>query len=212
MQLYNYFNSSTSYRVRIALALKQIDYRYLPVNIRNDEHRNADYLALNAAGGVPVLTDGDVTLHQSIAIIDYLDQTVPGLRLIPLEPLPRARALEMSLAIGCDIHPVNNMRVLRYLERTLKISGEQRAQWYAHWIDEGMEAVESLLVKYRHGTLCFGDTPTIAECCLIPQVTNAVRMGCDLSRFSLINQIFDRCMAMPAFAMSAPLLQSDCPA
>ncbi|MBK3787180.1 maleylacetoacetate isomerase [Paraburkholderia aspalathi] len=209
MTLHNYFNSSTSYRVRIAMKLKGVDYESIPVNLRKDENCTPEYLALNAAGGVPLLVGEEITLHQSIAIIDWLDHVVPEPRLIPEEPFQRARTLELSFAIASDIHPVNNLRILKYLTRTFNATDSQRAQWYQHWIHEGFVSVESLLRRYRQGSLCFGDVPTLAECCLVPQITNALRVGCDFSSFPISMEIFERCMTMRAFLESAPAAQPD---
>lgn len=152
MQLYSFFNSSTSYRVRIALALKGLPYDYLPVNIRTGEHRAADYVAhVNPSAGVPTLVDGALRLGQSLAIIDYLDARHPQPRLVPADPLRRARVLELASAIACDIHPVNNLRVLRYLQDELKVTPQQKDAWYRHWIDEGLASVERLLARHGHG-------------------------------------------------------------
>jgi maleylacetoacetate isomerase len=209
MLLHNYFNSSTSYRVRIAMKLKGIDYTYIPVNLRRDENISREYLTLNPAGGVPLMVGEDFTLHQSLAIIDWLDQVAPEPKLIPEDFLLRARTLELSFAIACDIHPVNNMRILKYLTRTFNASDSQRAQWYQHWVHEGFVSVENLLRRYRQGSLCFGDVPTLAECCLVPQIANALRMGCDFSSFPISIEIFERCMTIPAFQESAPAAQPD---
>lgn len=209
MRLHNYFNSSTSYRVRVAMNLKGVDYTYIPVNLRASEHRSPDYLALNPAGGVPLLIDGDVALHQSIAIIDWLDHRVPEPRMIPEDPLRRARTLELSLAIACDIHPVNNLRLLKYLEATFNATELQRRRWYEHWVHQGFAPLEALLRNNREGKLCFGDFPTLAECCLVPQITNALRMGCDLNNYPLLLEIFERCMAIPAFQNALPKTQPD---
>lgn len=135
MQLHSFFNSSTSYRVRIALALKGLPVDITPVNLRKQEQRAADYVARNPSAGVPLLTDGDFQLSQSLAIIDYLDATHPEPRLIPAAPRERARVLELSNAIACDIHPVNNMRILRYLQEELGATDAQKNAWYHHWID-----------------------------------------------------------------------------
>jgi maleylacetoacetate isomerase len=209
MQLHSFFNSSTSYRVRIALALKGLPYTYLPVNLRRQEQRAADYVAQNPSAGVPLLADGDIRLSQSLAIIDYLDATHPEPRLIPADVLARARVLELSDAISCDIHPVNNMRTLRYLQDVLGATDEQKNAWYHHWIREGLTAVEELLARHGHGVYCFGDAPTLADCCLVPQVANAQRMGCDLAAYPRILRIFDHCNAQPAFQQAAPTRQPD---
>jgi len=209
MQLHSFFNSSPSYRVRIALALKGLPYTYLPVNLRRQEQRAADYVAQNPSAGVPLLADGDIWLSQSLAIIDYLDATHPEPRLIPADVLARARVLELSDAISCDIHPVNNMRILRYLQDVLGATDEQKNAWYHHWIREGLTAVEELLARHGHGAYCFGDAPTLADCCLVPQVANAQRMGCDLAAYPRILRIFDHCNAQPAFQQAAPTRQPD---
>jgi len=209
MQLHSFFNSSTSYRVRIALALKGLSYDYLPVNLRKQEQRAADYVAKNPSAGVPLLIDNGMQLSQSLAIIDYLDATYPEPRLIPADTLARARVLELSDAISCDIHPINNMRILRYLQDVLGASDEQKTAWYHHWIKEGLTAVEALLARHGHGAYCFGDAPTLADCCLVPQVANAKRMGCDVSAYSRILRIFEHCNAQPAFQQAAPAQQPD---
>lgn len=209
MQLQNFFNSSTSYRVRIALALKGLSYEYLPVNLRKQEQRAAGYVALNPSAGVPLLIDGDTQLSQSLAIIDYLDATHPEPRLLPTDAMARARVLELSLAIACDIHPVNNMRILRYLQDVLGASDAQKTDWYRHWIAEGMAAVEALLQRHGHGAYCFGDAPTLADCCMVPQVANAQRMGCDLTPYAHVMRVHEHCVAQPAFQRAAPAQQPD---
>jgi len=213
MRLHSYFNSSTSYRVRIALGLKGLPYDYAPVNIRKQEHRAPDYVARNPSASVPLLIDDDMALGQSLAIIDYLDARYPEPRLIPTDALLRARVLELSYAIACDMHPVNNLRILRYLTQTLGVSEAQKDVWYQHWITEGMATVETLLARAdamgAHGAYCFGANPTLADCCLIPQMTNAKRMGCDLSAYPRALAVFAHCTAHPAFAHAAPGMQPD---
>ncbi|WP_454692356.1 maleylacetoacetate isomerase [Achromobacter aloeverae] len=210
MQLYSFFNSSTAYRVRIALALKGLEPTYLPVDIRKYEHRAADYLTRNPGGGVPTLVDGDMSLGQSLAIIDYLDSVHPEPRLIPLDAVPRARVLELSNVIACDMHPVNNLRVLRYLQKVLQVTPEQKDAWYKHWIAEGLTAVEHLLAQHGHGPYCFGDAPTLADCCLVPQVGNALRMDCDVSAYARTMAVYAHCAAQPAFQRARPSEQPDC--
>ncbi|MHA6883977.1 maleylacetoacetate isomerase [Ralstonia pseudosolanacearum] len=210
MQLYSFFNSSTSYRVRIALALKGLPYDYLPVNIRTGEHRAVDYVAhVNPSAGVPTLVDGALRLGQSLAIIDYLDARHPEPRLIPADPLQRARVLELANAIACDIHPVNNLRVLRYLQDELKVTPQQKDAWYRHWIDEGLAGMERLLAHHGHGPWCFGDAPTLADVALVPQVANALRMGCPLDRFERVLAVHTHAVTHPAFAEAAPARQPD---
>jgi maleylacetoacetate isomerase len=209
MQLYSFFNSSTSYRVRIALALKGLDYDYLPVNIRTLEHRAQDYTDKNPSACVPLLGDGQMNLGQSLAIIDYLDARYPEPRLLPRDAEMRARVLELSSVIACDIHPVNNLRILRYLQDVLGVSPEQKDAWYRHWIKEGMTAVETLLARHGHGPYCFGDAPTLADCCLVPQVANAQRMGCDMSGYPTAMAVYEHCNAQPAFQGAVPSRQPD---
>ncbi|MFL6674416.1 MAG: maleylacetoacetate isomerase [Massilia sp.] len=209
MKLYSFFNSSTSFRVRIALTLKGLSYEYIGVNLRSGEQGREEYRALSPAAIVPTLVDGDVKLTQSIAIIDYLDQRQPEPRLIPVDPLERARVLEIAQTIACEIHPVNNIRVLKYLTGTLGVSEADKSAWYKHWVDEGLLAVESLLAAGPKSNFCLGETPTLADCCLVPQVANAVRMGCDLSRFERIRAIYAHCMTHAAFIQASPQNQPD---
>ncbi len=208
-QLHSFFNSSTSYRVRIALGLKGKAFDYIATDIRNLEHRTPGYVKFNPSGSVPTLTEGEAVIGQSIAIIDYLDFVIPEPRLIPLEQPKRARVLELSMAIACDIHPVNNLRVLRYLQDTLKISTVQKDEWYRHWVSDGMAMVEALLEKYGTGPFCFGEEPTLADCCLIPQIANALRMGCELEQYTRAMSIYNHCIGQAAFAAAAPRAQPD---
>ncbi|MBO1112031.1 maleylacetoacetate isomerase [Bordetella petrii] len=209
MQLHSFFNSSTSYRVRIALALKGLPYDYVPVNIRKLEHRAADYVARNPSANVPLLDDGRLALGQSLAIIDYLDARHPEPRLIPADPEQRARVLELSYAIACDMHPVNNLRILRYLQDVLGATDEQKNAWYGHWIREGMATVEALLARHGGGPYCFGAAPTLADCCLVPQIANAQRMGCDLAAYPHAMRVYAHCSEQPAFQAAAPQRQPD---
>lgn len=210
MQLYSFFNSSTSYRVRIALALKGLPYDYAPLDIRASAHREQAYVEeINASASVPALVEGDFKLGQSLAIIDYLDARHPEPRLIPTDTVLRARVLELSCVIACDIHPVNNLRVLRYLQDVLKVSATQKSDWYRHWVHEGMSATERLLHKHGQGPWCFGEQPTLADCCLIPQVANARRMGCDLAAFERVMAVHAHAARHPAFVRAAPEQQED---
>ncbi|PJJ06674.1 maleylacetoacetate isomerase [Janthinobacterium sp. 67] len=209
MKLYSFFNSSTSYRVRIALALKGLPYDYAGVNLRGGEQGQDAYRALSPAGIVPVLVDGDTSMTQSLAIIDYLDRQYPEPRLIPDDSLLRARVLEIAQTIACEIHPINNIRVLKYLSGKLGVTEEAKNDWYKHWVDEGLAAVEQLLAQLPAGPYCAGDQPTLADCCLVPQVANAMRMGCDLTRFTRILAIYEHCVAQPAFILAAPANQPD---
>lgn len=210
MQLYNFFNSSTSYRTRIALALKGLPFDYVPVNIRTGEHRHHGYVSrINPSAAVPALVDGDFRLGQSLSIIDWLDARFPSPRLLPADLERRARVLELSYLISCDMHPVNNLRVLRYLENTLKVTPEQKTAWYRHWIAEGMEGVERLLANCGSGPWCFGDAPTLADCCLVPQMANAMRMGCDFDAYPLSLAVYRHANQQPAFAAAQPSSQPD---
>jgi maleylacetoacetate isomerase len=210
VQLYSFFNSSTSFRVRIALALKGLAFETLPVNIRVGEHRAADYVAnVNLSATVPALIDGDFKLGQSLAIIDYLDERYPEPRLIPLDPVLRARVLEFASLISCDIHPVNNLRVLRYLETELKVTPQQKSAWYRHWIAEGMAGVERMLERSNAGPWCFGAQPTLADLCLVPQIANALRMDCDLSPYPRSRAVYEHASKHPAFDAAQPQRQPD---
>ena len=209
MKLYSFFNSSTSYRVRIALALKGLDYEYASVNLRAREQRERHYRNLSPAGIVPTLLDGDTKLTQSLAIIDYLDQVYPPPRLVPETIELRIRALEIAQTIACEIHPINNLRVLNYLTGQLAVTADAKTAWYKHWVEEGLAAVEDLLADASSGDYCVGDAATVADCCLIPQVANALRMGCDVEKFARIQQIYRHCISLPAFIKAAPQNQID---
>lgn len=209
MKLYSFFNSSTSYRVRIALALKGLPYDYQGINLRESQQRSASHRELSPIGGVPVLEVEGGSLTQSLAIIDYLDSLHPEPQLIPTDALQRARVLEIANLIACDIHPLNNVRVLKYLQNVLSVTAEQKSAWYQHWVAEGLGAVEVLLQRSDSGNCCVGDQPSLAECCLIPQVANAERMGCDLSDYPRIMAVYRHCLELPAFQAAAPAKQPD---
>jgi len=210
MQLFSFFNSSTSYRVRIALALKGLDYQYHGVNIRIGEQASSSYIAMNPGKGVPVLIEADGTkITQSLAILSYLDSKYATPKLLPDDLLARTRILELCSVIGSDIHPVNNMKILKYLQGELAATEEQKNAWYAHWIAEGMSTVEVLLNEYGKGVCCFGDEPTLADVYLIPQVANALRMGCDMSPYPRALAIYEHCITLPAFVAAAPQQQPD---
>jgi len=210
MQLHNFFNSSTSYRTRIALALKGVAFDYIAVNIRTGEHRDAGYVErINPSAVVPALVDADFSLGQSLSIIDWLDERFPTPRLIPTDTGLRARVLELSYLIACDIHPINNLRVLRYLETELHVTPEQKSAWYRHWIAEGMSSVERLLARHGSGPWCFGGAPTLADCCLVPQMANALRMGCELEPYPLSLAVYRQASGHPAFIAAEPSRQPD---
>ena len=212
MKLYTYFRSSAAYRVRIALNLKGLDYEAVPVHLvrGGGEHRQPAYLGLNPAGLVPALEDQGQVLTQSLAIIEYLEESHPQPALLPAAPLDRARVRAIAQAIACDIHPVNNLRVLQYLTRELGADEVQKSAWYRHWIGVGLQAVEAMLAgDARSAAFCHGDTPGVADCCLVPQVFNARRFGCDLSAMPTVLRIADNCAGLEAFRRAAPEAQPD---
>jgi maleylacetoacetate isomerase/maleylpyruvate isomerase len=203
MELYNYFRSSASYRVRIALALKGLDYTYHPVHLAKNEQFQESYAAVAASRLVPLLRDGDASLTQSLAIIEYLDETHPSPPLLPATPAGRARVRALAMDIACEIHPLNNLRVLRYLVRDLKVADEDKNRWYRHWVETGLEVVERQLAA-QPSTFCHGDAPTLADCCLVPQIFNAQRFECRLAHVPNVMRVFSACMALPAFEDTRP--------
>ena len=201
MQLYSYFRSSASYRVRIALALKGLDYEYLPVQIVKNEQFAAPFDSIAPGHLVPVLKDGDDVLNQSLAIIEYLDETHPTPSLLPGDARARSQIRALALDIACEIHPLNNLRVLRYLVNDLKISEDDKNRWYRHWVETGLETVERQLAgSAATGRFCHGDTPGLADCVLVPQIHNAQRMNCRLDHVPTVMRVYESCMAEAAFA------------
>jgi maleylacetoacetate isomerase len=209
MKLYNYFRSSASFRVRIALELKGLGYDYVPVHLVKGEHKQGTYAAVSPSLLVPTLElDGGERLGQSMAIIEYLDETHPEPPLLPRDALGRARVRALAQLISCEIHPLNNLRVLKYLVRELKVEEEAKNAWYRHWVREGLEAFERELAQLPPSTYCYGDTPTLADCCLVPQIFNAKRFNTSFDGLSRTMAAFDACMAHPAFQKAQP---SSCP-
>ena len=205
MQLYDYFRSSASYRVRIALALKGLDCELLPVHLLRNEQLKAPFSSMSPSGLVPLLKDGDALLTQSLAIIEYLDEVHPEPSLLPGNALARARIRALALNVACEIHPINNLRVLRYLVGEMKLSEDDKNRWYRHWIETGLSAIEQQLSgDARTGRFCHGDTPTLADCALVPQVHNAQRMACRLDHVPTVMRVFAECMALDAFARTQP--------
>lgn len=206
MILYGYALSSASFRVRIALALKNLTYSSEIKNLRAGEHRLADYLQINAQGFVPALKlDDGVILSQSVAIIEYLDELFPVPALLPIEALARARVRALTQVITCDISPLNNMRVLKYLEEKLALDKTTRDAWYRHWIETGFDAIERWLMRDAStGKFCHGNSPTLADICLVPQVFNARRFSVDLNPFPRIRAIDAACRELAAFKSAAP--------
>jgi maleylacetoacetate isomerase/maleylpyruvate isomerase len=207
MELYNYFRSSASYRVRIALALKGLDYEYKPVHLAKNEQFNESYQAVSAARLVPLLRDGGHVLTQSLAIIEYLEETHPEPPLLPAAPLERARVRALALDIACEIHPLNNLRVLRYLVKDLKLGEEDKNRWYRHWVETGLATVERQLAALP-ATYCHGEAPTLADCVLVPQIFNARRLDCRLDHVPHVTRVFDACMKLDAFEKTRP---ENCP-
>ena len=203
MELYNYFRSSASYRVRIALALKGLAYDYKAVHIAKNEQFAESYAAVSAARLVPLLRDGEHVLTQSLAIIEYLDETHPEPPLLPADALQRARVRALALDIACEIHPLNNLRVLRYLVHSLKLSEDDKDRWYRHWVETGFEAVERQLAA-QPGRYCHGDAPTLADCVLVPQVFNALRFNCRTDHIPHVMRVYEACMALEAFDKTRP--------
>ncbi len=207
MDLYSYFRSSASYRVRIALALKGLDYDYLPVHLARSEQLAESYASVSASRLVPLLRDGDASITQSLAIIEYLDEVHPTPSLLPGTPLERARVRAMALDIACEIHPLNNLRVLRYLARDLKVGEDDKNRWYRHWVETGLAVVEAQLNR-QPADFCHGATPTLADCVLVPQIFNARRFDCRLDHVPQVLRVFDRCMQLEAFERTRP---ENCP-
>ncbi len=209
MRLYTFFRSSAAFRVRIALNLKGVDYETVSVDLPRDAHRKADFLALNPQATIPVLDDDGTVLWQSLAILEYLDGRFPEPRLIPTEPVARARVQALAQLIACEIHPLNNLRVLRYLRGELKLDEESVQRWYHHWVGEAFVGLEALVARWSGGRYCFGESLTIADVCLVPQVYNARRFSCDLTPYPALVRIADALRVEPAFARAAPESQPD---
>jgi len=209
MQLYSYFRSSASYRVRIALALKGLAYDYVPIHLVRNEQLKPPFSDIAANKLVPALVEDEHVLTQSMAIIEYLEETHPEPPLLPGDALARARIRSLAQDIACEIHPINNLRVLRYLVHEMKLSEDDKNRWYRHWVESGLEVVERrLAADAATGTFCHGDTPTLADCVLVPQIHNAQRMDCGLDHVPTVMRVFAACMQHPAFATTQP---SACP-
>lgn len=212
MQLYSYFRSSAAYRVRIALNIKGLDHEIVPVHLLKDggQQLQESYVSLNPTALVPTLVDEGLVLTQSMAIIEYLEETHPEPTLLPPDPAGRARVRALAQTIACDIHPLNNLRVLKYLKRQLKVDDEAKNEWYRHWAESGLQAVEAMLEQSpRTSRYCHGDTPTLADICLVPQVANARRFGCNLDAMPQVLRIDAACRELPAFERAAPESQMD---
>nr|ABW22838.1 maleylpyruvate isomerase [Burkholderia sp. NCIMB 10467] len=215
--LYNYFRSSASYRVRIAFELKGLKYDYVPIHLTRGggEQFASSYAEVNPENLVPTFVDaGGSVITQSLAIIEYIDETYPEPALLPGSAEDRAYVRSIANLIACDIHPVDNLRVLGYLKNSLNVTDEQRSAWYRHWVEQGFNALESHLAREsrpggRAGALCFGDLPTLADLCLVPQVFNAKRMQVPLDNYPTILRIAETASAIPAFERASPARQID---
>jgi maleylacetoacetate isomerase len=207
LKLYDYFRSSASYRVRIALNLKKLDYETVSVHLVNNggEQHSDQYQAINPQSLVPSLEDNGRILTQSLAIIEYLDETHPNPSLLPDHPYEKAKVRAFAYAIAADIHPVNNLRILQYLTNELHISEEQKNNWYHHWIAKGLGALEKMVTASGETTdFCFGDKPSLADVCLAPQMYNAKRFNCDLSAYPNLCRIDQNCQLLSAFTDAQP--------
>ena len=214
MKLYNYFRSSASFRVRIALALKGLPYEYVPVHLARGDHKLDGYRAISADALVPLLElqegpDSGERLSQSMAIMEYLDETCPATPpLLPADALGRAHVRALAQSIACEIHPLNNLRVLKYLVKELKVSEDAKTTWYRHWVRDGLESFERQLAQLPAATYCYGHTPTMADCCLVPQIFNGKRFDVNFDGLPRAMAAFDACMQLAAFQQAQP---SNCP-
>ena len=208
MKLHSYFRSSASFRVRIALQIKSLPYDYVPVHLAEGEHEKEAYSALAADALVPLLEVDGLRLSQSMAIIEYLDEKHPEPALLPPDAAGRAQVRALAQSIACEIHPVNNLRVLKYLSHDMQVSEDVKNTWYRHWCRVGLESFERQLAQLPAATYCYGSTPTLADCCLVPQIFNARRFDTDLTGLPRTMAAFDACMALPAFQQAQP---SACP-
>lgn len=210
MKLYTYFRSSAAFRVRIALNLKGLAYEPAFVHLAKGDHRAPGYGAVNPQALVPALEDSGKLLTQSLAIIEYLDETHPGVPLLPKDALGRARVRSLAMLIACEIHPLNNLRVLQHLKRALGQNDEQVNNWYRHWISDGLARFEADLANTKGtGRFCHGDTPMMADCCLVPQIFNAQRYQCDTAPYPATMRVFAECMKLDAFDRAQPSKQPD---
>ncbi|HYD57120.1 MAG TPA: maleylacetoacetate isomerase [Burkholderiales bacterium] len=210
MKLYTYFRSSAAFRVRIALNLKGLAYEPAFVHLAKGQHRQAAFVSVNPQGLLPTLEDGAVRLNQSLAILEYLEETRPQPALLPKDPEGRARVRSLALLVACEIHPLNNLRVLQHLRKDLGQNEDQVNAWYRHWVADGLSKLEADLAgDARTGTYCHGDTPGLADCCVAPQVFNARRFKCDLAPYPTLMRVFDACMRLDAFDRAQPAKQPD---
>ena len=210
MKLYTFFRASSPFRLRIALNLKGLPYETISVHLGKGEHRKSEFGMLNPQQLVPalVLDDGHI-LNQSLAIIEYLDEVHPNPPLLPKDAKARARVRSLSYLVACEIHPLNNARTLAYLRKQMGQTEEQVNAWYRHWIADGLGKLEGELRSPATGRYCHGDTPTMADCCLVPQIFNAKRYQCDVAPYPTVMRVFDECMKLDAFDLAQPSKQPD---
>jgi maleylacetoacetate isomerase len=217
MKLHNYFRSSASFRVRIALALKGLSYEYIPVHLARGDHKLPGYSGISADRLVPLLEVDGERLSQSMAIIEYLDETHPEPPLLPKDAVGRAKVRALAQSIACEIHPLNNLRVLKYLTKQLKVDEDAKNTWYRHWVREGLESFERQLQTFAAqrqqaalpvSIYCYGSTPTLADCCLVPQIFNGKRFDVNFDGLALTMSAFDACMKLPTFQQAQP---ANCP-
>lgn len=209
MKLYTYFRSSAAFRVRIALGLKGLAYETVPVHLQKNEQLGEAYASVSPSGLVPSLLDGGATLTQSLAILEYLEETHPSPPLLPADAVGRARVRAISLDIACEIHPIDNLRVLRYLVRDMGVDEAAKDRWYKHWVETGLEVVERRLSDGATGRFCHENAPSIADCTLVPQIFNAQRFGCRTDHVPTVMRVFESCMALEAFQAAQPSRQPD---
>ncbi len=208
MKLYTFFRSSAAFRVRIALNLKGLAYEPAFVHLAKGEHRKSEYAALNPQTLVPTLDDGGTLLTQSLAILEYLEETHPSPPLLPRDPAGRARVRSLALLVACEIHPLNNLRTLTYLRKALGQNEAQVGAWYRYWIADGLAKLEAELAA-NAGRYSHGEAPTMADCCLVPQIFNAQRFECDLKPYPTVMRVFGACMQLDAFDRAQPRKQPD---
>lgn len=212
MKLYDYWRSSASYRVRIALNLKNLPYELIPIHLLNDEQREPAFRAINPQGFVPLLVDDKYAVTQSLAICEYLDEIHPAPPFLPTTPIERARVRAIALVVACDIHPLNNKRILDYLRAPLGHDTVAVDAWYRHWVDEGLQTLKKMLAGNKQtGKFCHGDQITLADICLVPQMANALRFACPLENYPTLRRIYAECLKYPAFDKAQPDQQPDAP-
>ncbi len=211
-KMYGYYRSSAAYRVRIALFIKGLEWENIPVNLFTGEQHKTDYYTINPQGLVPAIQTDDQILTQSLAIIEWLDEEYPNTALLPKNSIQKAHVRALAYQVAMDIHPLNNLRVTKYLTASLGVDEQLKLQWYRYWITQGFDALErSLHIHASNGTFCFGECAGLADVCLIPQVYNALRFNCDLTPYPLIESIYQHCNALDPFQRALPEAQTDCP-